>query len=275
MIKKSILIFFCLIMFSSCQTNALQNENGEIIIEKRMYDYTDGVYISHLSHFDGSGYASVMRITVKDGIINSVNYDFFDSKGRKLSEQKGESAEEISAAFKSERRQMNTLFLQYQTISSVVLPASSAYAIDYTIHARALTQKCSAGDTSIAVIEKSFSYSMSSPSPFAGYDYVLNAVFSEGTNISAEFSLKNAEGEDISSSTEFTDLFRSSSGNEYNSVINDINAKPENISSVLKNAPAGADQLTLILYEAYNSLASKILALHSSKKFSLNPASVF
>ena len=275
MIKKSILIFVCLIMLSSCQTNALQNENGEIISEKLMYNYKDGVYISHLSHYENSGYASVMKITVKNGIINSVSYDYADSKGRKLSELKDSGSEEVSAAFKAERRQMNTLFLQYQSINSVVLPASSEYSLDYALHARTLVQKCSAGDTSIAVIEKSYSYAVSAVSAFELYDYELKAVISEGTNITVAFRVINAEGEDISSNQEFTDTFRTVSGTEYSSVLSIINTKPESISSVLKDAPENADPVTAVLYEAYNSLSSRILSLHSSRKFSLSPENMF
>ena len=275
MIKKFLILISLIILLSSCQNNSLQNENGEIIVGESSFKYIDGVYTSYLSHFDEDGYASVMRITVHNGVINSINFDYFDKNAQKYSEINSEQTNDIIAAFRSDRRLMNTLLLQSQTINPTYFPQNSETATDYISHARLLLHGCSEGNTEAMILTRDFEYKQSTGPNSEGYHFELEVTYQNETSVSVTFMYKDSSGKDSSSDSNFLEKFRTENGIEYNSVIEGLNVDPTSIDQLTKQPPINASQEVQSMYAAYNSLISIIDTTHKNQEFSLDLKKLF
>jgi hypothetical protein len=238
-------------------------DDGEIEIGDLMHQYVDGDYVAYKHYLNKDGYTPVMFLTVKDGIINRVGFDYYRDDLSKLSEDKSPELEESIAALVSERKKLNTSLLQKQA-STMKTNETNPINSDYYQLVGRLMMNLSSGDTEPVVIEVKSEYTEESESADdTGSFYRLKVAYFSDDEVQRHIDFKfiDEKGVELDTNDDFLIEFEQTYQIPYKSLIERFNVSIG--PTIIKEPPTEESALALVpFYDAYNQLAEKIEALH-------------
>gem|GEM_PF-5594039 len=135
-IAAMLVLVAILAFLPGCQQSLQTDEEGNIVVGELANKYADGIYIAYSQHLNPEGLGFAMQVTVKNGIINSVFFAYFDIDGQFIAEIKDEEANELATRTlisESERRHLYSMLIQNQknTLTDDAQAAAFACYTDY------------------------------------------------------------------------------------------------------------------------------------------------
>ena len=257
-IKKILcVISFMLPLFflMSCSSEIINNKDtGDIVLTDKKYAYIDGTYVAFYTYYNDEGNAYAMKITVENGLINTVNFDMFDYALNAYSQTAPTTQR---AHFSSSVTTLCASLMQNQTFKANT-SESDKVAYAFMLLAKACTNSASTGDTTpIAVYEDSSVYNSSIPSLHYNAVSSLSVKYQNGALSQITFSQSSAEGSRISAYPSRLDEVVYDYVVSYSDMVNFFNTLPEDGATLYKATCPPAGELFL---DDYNTLCSIILS---------------
>lgn len=274
--RKKIVIYIVLALFvlSSCTSaDYIDDDTGKIIVGKKKYEYKDGVYFAHASYFNENGYAPVMKMTVKNGIINTVHFDYASSASKLYSHLQEPSLQDEISVFKAERKQLNTSLLQLQNTDSLDMYSNLNIYESYRLFAFALLASCRSGDQNPVLIDMRYEYTQKMSDSEKKYEYILQVAYTGGDIAGGSFTQKDSSGADVGNNNDYASAFEERNNVSYGSVMDLLNHFEKGTNALTKTPSSAYSAEIVNLYNIYNALAAKITSSH--KKFTIDVHSLF
>ncbi|MBE6038045.1 MAG: hypothetical protein E7218_02420 [Anaerofustis stercorihominis] len=259
-----ILIMTILIIFSfcSCEKDLINDaDTGEIIISGKKNNYTDGTYYSYFDHFDADGFCGVVRMQIKDSVINSVRFDYFNKESSSLSLTEDEKYAVRSAEFRAARKNLYTQTLSAQSTENIPTNNANKYTGDFLRLADNILSAAYIGADKIIISESSATYTQSMP-------------LSDTIRATLQISYTSDKITDIR--FDVTDQYYASLLTNEEICMNLFGLTTEQIKDKLPelmDRSAERKENTEVIYEklfgVYNSLADRIMQMHIVPQFNV------
>lgn len=254
-------------MLSSCKSNKAVNdtETGLIQIAEPKYKYVDGEYHTISEYFNNDGYLYAMKISVQNGIINSVSFDMFNENLNRFSNMHDESELNKAEVFKSDIKTLTNELLQNQTSLKIYKDENYSYA--FKVMANQTIENAKKGNTEVFVADLKEEYNRSYTNPNTNITSYLKVVYNYGTVNSLEFYQTNEFNVKLSN---YTDNIAEDRPLSYKELMQYLNLLPKDELTLKKDNPT---DYPFIEIDDYNILCDMINA--SRYSFSGNYDSLF
>ena len=257
-----ILTCFYLIILFGCTKNIAVDPSLEGLdtVDKK-YVYQDGQYTAHASYFNDEGYAPILEICVKDGIMTNIFYDLYSIDGTYFSMLADEEVKSEIQSFNNELKSLNTRLLQSQTYLRPEIVSSSQLQTNYIEMTSTLIPKMLSGDQNAVEVALSESYTATSTSMNEfGYFYQLSVRYSNDIISEIKLVQLNEQGEEVLPSNQELKDFNDHYGIDYFQFLDMIQSIPEDRLTLQKISPNEAYDP---LFEVYNTLTEIIDKKHT------------
>jgi major membrane immunogen (membrane-anchored lipoprotein) len=246
-----------LMLFSGCDYNPLNDsESGEIVIGELKAPFVNGVYYGYGAYFNNDGYCAVMKISVNNNMITAVNFDYVDGQMRRYTEYA--SAEDVQS-FKTTVKNLTGIIIADQDYMRIRNLASDKTSKDYLALIVLIFPNLKTGDTTVSALKQIESYDASGNSLYFGYRPALTVEYLGDTISMINFSLADENGGAFDASEAADGMLPKDSDYTYAKIIQNINAVPDDKTTLNKNAPSGE---WTFLFNIYNSLTYSIEKKH-------------
>ncbi|MCL1802378.1 MAG: hypothetical protein FWG30_01875 [Eubacteriaceae bacterium] len=246
----------------SCTKPQIKDEYGAIQVGELAASYKDGEYIAHYAYYEPkSGYAPVLKLNVSGGVINSVDFDYYNDIGEKRSEEQTDNTIAIEM-LKSDRKTLNQDLIRKQKASFDGASAlRSEWAADYKKLAEELINSMTKEYSGPIAIYNNMNYG-------AVYtDLATARVFSLSVDafgdelVSIRFRQYLSADVRAEEDLLYIESFLSEHGMDYLQEVEILEELKGDIDAFEKIMPEGYP--VPVLYEAFNTMASQISELAS------------
>ena len=263
-----ILLLLCTTTVGCMSEYANDPNNGEILKYENKYAYIDGTYLAYGTYYNNEGYVPAMQLTVKNGIINRVRFDLFDTVGTAYSEITDPALAEEISLFNTEVKSLNSALLQAQTYTQ--LDTDNDTNTIYHNMASALFANLTTGVTDPIPVDFANTYSALGAINTYGFYPILTVSYSGALITQTSFAQLDAQNHDIADLKTYTDLYDQKNDLSYRDAIAILNTLPNDKMTLGKSTEAGLDKDLLAVY---NKLAAVVAAKH--QPYQSDPLSLF
>ncbi len=259
-----ILIFFLILPLFSCEKSLINDaDTGQIVLSDNRYSYADGTYFCAYDYFDEDGLCAAMKTIIKDGIIKSIRFDYFDKDGNALSDTQNEELSARSAELRSVRKSLYTQTLASQSLSGIGYSHADRFSVDYLSLANEILSSAKSGGGQTLIIKSVNTYTATSPlteNIIAG----LTVTFNSETISGIDFDITGENGSSlVLDGATCMEVF-GLSAEQTSQVISAL----EKVTDPMNPEKENTEESLKTIFDVYNSLAEKITSARVKTDFS-------
>lgn len=259
-----IIIILSVFSFTGCKSKYINKpEDGSIKEFEIRNKYKDGKYIVTGDYFDNDGKVAFLKITVNDGLIKKVKFDYIYKDSSFMSKKSSKEIEDIET-ITFHIKNLNSKTVQQQGIIPNEKDGEySKITYDYITLLSALLKKAEQEDTEISTVTLNQTYSQTQESDNEGYESTLEVSYKNNVIKKVSFTQKDSNGDNKADNKDFIESYYKKYNISYKKHITkleEMSIDSETLEAVIITEP---NPLT----STYNLLASKI----NEKRIAFNP----